>query len=104
MKNSKFSSRVLCENWRFCSKLRVLSAVYFVSHLKVFIFRGFLGYKKKFILRVPPCKKSWEILDLSDNTGTIPKQVRSTETTSEKNTYDVLLNLYSALTVIIVVT
>jgi len=73
-----------------------------LSHLNIFIVRSSSGYKK-IISRFPPCKKGWEILDLSDNTGTIPKQIRAIETASEKNTYDVLLNLYSALTVIIVV-
>ena len=36
------------------------------------------------VLRVPPCEKGWEILDLNDNTGTIPKQIRTAETASEK--------------------
>ena len=57
----------------------------FVLHLNVFGVRSSSGYKK-IILGVPPCKKGWEILDLSDKGETIPKHIRTAETASEQNT------------------
>ena len=62
------------------------AASFFFLHLNVFGVRSSSGYKKKIILGVPPCKKGWETLDLSDNAGKVPKHIRTAETTSEEHT------------------